>query len=124
MLTAGCKLDVSGLSTGQDVESRAKARWAALIKRDFQAAYAYTTPGFREVTPERVYATSFGNGVVWKSIELDKTECESERCKIHLTLNYSIQSVAGLPHPVDLKDVLVETWIKREGEWWFVPPLR
>ena len=44
------------------VKERAQARWDALVKGDFNAAYGYLSPGSRSVVSASDYATSLRRG--------------------------------------------------------------
>ncbi len=100
LLAAGCGA-LGGLTkdTPPDVKAaavkeRSNARWAALIKGDMDAAYAYLSPGTRElVSPEqyrgRVQAVGF------RSVQIEKVDCDSETCQVGLVLTYDYLPAKG-----------------------------
>jgi hypothetical protein len=97
------------------VSTRAAARWDALIKRDYPAAYAYLSPASRDTTPLAAYEAKMGAAVVvYRAAKVDKVECEAEVCNVTLTLTYDHAKFKGVQTP------LVESWIIDQGKAWFV----
>jgi hypothetical protein len=97
------------------VKANAQARWDALIKRDYPAAYAYFSPGSRDTYPLAGYEEKMKAAVViYRAAKVDKVECEAEVCKVTLTLTYDHEKFKGVQTP------LVESWIIDQGKAWFV----
>ena len=114
----GCA-SLSGSSPAADkeaaVKANAQARWDALIKRDYPAAYAYFSPGTRDTYPLAAYEERMRAAVViYRAAKVDKVECEAEVCKVTLTLTYDHAKFKGVQTP------LVESWIIDQGKAWFV----
>jgi hypothetical protein len=95
------------------VKERAQARWDALVKGDFNAAYGYMSPGSRSVTSPTDYAAGLRRGF-WKSAVIDKVECGSaQSCEAHATIEYEFSGMRT-------KTPLRETWIRDGSEWWYL----
>ena len=95
------------------VKERAQARWDALVKSDFSAAYGYLSPGSRSVISAPDYAASLRAGF-WKSAVVDKVECGSaQSCDVGATIEYEFMGRRT-------KTPLRETWIRDGSEWWYV----
>jgi len=103
------------------VEKRVAAKWDALIRRDFAAAYEFTSPAYRKVSSLDAFKHSFGNGrVVWRRVEVVSVEFEDDKAatvgiKIHI-LYYAPQS----QQPVDMATHDQESWVYEDGQWWYV----
>lgn len=109
---AGCAA-VGGESPEVVVKERAQARWDAVVKGDFQAAYGYLSPGSRAVLSEESYAGSLKKGF-WKSAHVENVTCRSaEACDVGATIEYEYTG-----HPI--KTPLRESWIRDGGQWWYV----
>lgn len=99
------------------VQTRADARWAALLKRDFATAYGYLAPGVRAITPEKTFAASVGTAVQWTNAGTKRVRCdEVDRCVA------SVQITAKVFNP-RMKDGTLttyyeETWVLQDGQWW------
>ena len=114
----GCA-SLSGSSPAADkeaaVRSNAQARWDALIKRDYPAAYAYFSPASRDTIPWEAYSAKMGTiAVNYRAATVEKVDCAAEGCKVTLSLTYDYQKFKGVTTP------LVEDWIIDGGKAWFV----
>ncbi len=95
------------------VKQRAQARWDALVKGDFNAAYGYFSPGSRSVMSAMDYALSLRRGF-WKSAVIEKVECGSaQSCEVSATIEYELKGLRT-------KTPLRESWIRDGSEWWYL----
>jgi hypothetical protein len=109
---AGCAT-IGAQSPEAAVKERSQARWDALVKGDFDAAYGYMSPGSRAVQSQASYVGSLRKGF-WKSAKVDKVVCASEQaCDVELTIEYEIQGR-------QMKTPLRETWVREGSDWWYV----
>lgn len=104
------------------VAQRAQQRWELLKKKDFAGAWAYTQPGFRAVVPQAAYASRFGSQVSWKSTELQKVQCQAERCTVTVRLT-SLVTIPGFGNNREIGTAAKEEWVRDEGQWWFYEAL-
>ena len=61
------------------VAARAKARWDALVRDDLEAAYAYLSPGSREVVSLDKFKANTRRGA-YREGRVDKVACEGNDC--------------------------------------------
>lgn len=95
------------------VKQRAQARWDALVKGDFNAAYGYMSPGSRSVMSATDYASTLRRGF-WKSAMVEKVECGSaQSCDVSATIEYEHLGLRT-------KTPLRESWIRDGSEWWYL----
>ena len=95
------------------VKQRAQARWDALVKGDFNAAYGYLSPGSRSVLPATDYAATLRRGF-WKSAVVEKVECGSaQSCEVSAAIEYEHMGMRT-------KTPLRESWIRDGSEWWYL----
>jgi len=94
------------------VRERAQARWDALVKGDYKAAYAYLSPGSKAVQPEAEYVNSLRRGF-WKAARVEKVTCTEQRCEVGASIEYELQGRRT-------KTPLQEVWIRDGSEWWYV----
>jgi hypothetical protein len=97
------------------VGKRATERWQALIRGDYQGAYAYFSAASREVFPAADFAARMSR-IAYRGISVDKVECEAEVCTVSLTLKYD---PPGLPM-TNVPTPLQENWIIERGQAWYV----
>jgi hypothetical protein len=103
------------------LEQRVTAKWEALIRRDFAAAYAFTSPAYREAFSLDAFKRNFGNGrVAWQRIEVVSVDFESDDAatvgiKIYIVY-HDLQSQKSL----DMATHDQEFWVYADGQWWYL----
>ena len=117
MLLTAC----GGPEAEQSVEDRILARWEHMIERDFDAAWGYYTPGFRQVNPQEEFSRDMARRPVrWLEAELLGLDCDDELCDVVVSLVYQ---AAGAPAGLSRMRVPTRTeerWINIDNQWWFV----
>lgn len=100
---------------------RADARWKLVLARDYETAWDYLSPGFRETTQRFDYARDRSSRPFrFLSAEVISEECEEDICKIKVLVSYrAIAAPAGMGK-MNLSRELEETWIRVDGTWWMV----
>jgi len=124
--TAGppAKTPGAGSSTDRklaDLERRAVDRWQLLIDGKPDQAYEYLTPGFRTTVSQQEYARNAHIGTLkWQSASWRDAECSSaDACEARVLIGYSVRMAgAGDVASVNLQK---ESWLKVDGEWYFLP---
>ena len=111
-LVCSCAV-VAPRSPEETVKGKAQARWDALVKGDFNAAYGHMSPGSRSIITAPEYAASLRAGF-WKSAVVDKVECGSaQSCDVSATIEYEYLGRRT-------KTPLRETWIREGQDWWYL----
>lgn len=95
---------------------RAQARWNALIERDWNTAYPYTTPSYRAIVPLKRYGNQFAGPLQWESAKAHSAKCEETRCTVQVEIGFRML----LPgHTNRLSSTFVdEVWVLEEGQWY------
>jgi uncharacterized protein YceK len=116
VILAGCATitkDAPPEAKREAVTERVNARWAALIKGDMDTAYTFLSPASRTVTSLAAYkAEARGKG--FRKATIEKVECESETCKVTLTVVYDHPKMQGIP------TLDQEYWVIDDGKYWYV----
>lgn len=118
LLLGGCA-GLPGSTPEAAVEARANARWQALVKGDFDAAYEYLPPSVRATRTKQEYRGSFAGAVSWVKGEVERIECEAQRCEAVVRVEAVPLIRRGFTGNISLG--IPESWIKEEGNWWFFP---
>jgi hypothetical protein len=123
MFVAGCATTGGNLTKDTPVESkqavvreRAEARWQAIIKGDYAAAYSYFSPASREIVNLGTFEARSKAIVKYTGIKIDTVSCEAAACKVKLFLTYDHKVMKGVTTPVE------EAWIIDGGQLWYVWP--
>ena len=95
------------------VKVRAQARWDALIKQDFDAAYLFLSPAYRDTVSLPAWKSRF-RPLGWRKVEVDNVACEGEVCEVTLRLTYDVRQMAGVVTPIR------EKWVIQKGQVWYV----
>ncbi|MDY0250850.1 MAG: hypothetical protein RBR45_12470 [Pseudomonas sp.] len=106
------------------VFSLAEKRQAALLKQDFDKAYAFMSPGYREVNTIKQFMGDNQGVYSWISSKVDKAECEDDVCKVYVEIEFDARALmGGVGKPSSdtliLSRVNRETWVKLDNKWWF-----
>jgi len=101
------------------LEQRATARWDALIRKDFKAAYAFNSPSYRGLYSLDSFRSRFGQKVAWRRIEVVDVEFKGEDAA-----DVGINLFFGYPHPqaekiLEMKTYIQEPWVRVDGQWWY-----
>lgn len=99
------------------VKHRAGQRWAAMLVKDFKAAYKYLSPFKRATVSAPTYVREMGDGSPWLAAEVVSVSCEPQTCKATVRLD------VASPMPRKFGDKIIthidETWVLVDGEWWY-----
>jgi len=99
------------------VAQRATARWQALIKGDMEAAYKFSSPGFRAVIDVAGFKGRTGIAGKWLDAQVNKVECDLlTRCRVVIRLEFSTLIPGRSKSKIDTG--IDETWLLEEGQWW------
>jgi len=112
-LVGGCATTTAPDRPAEEVvKARAQARWDAVVKEDYGTAYGYLGPGSRAVNSLDTYKASINRGF-YKSGQVESVTCEAEKCEVQVRVEYEYKGSR-------IKTPLGETWIKQQGNWWYV----
>lgn len=102
------------------VAERAQARWDALLAGDYEAAWAYASPGYRSANTAVDFEIAFRlRRVEYRSAEYQEHSCEEDVCTVKLRVGYRLdRPLVGVPE-WESEGVVEEQWIKSGGEWWY-----
>ncbi len=101
---------------------RVTERWHALEKKDFAAAYDYTTPNYRRVFPKALYVNKFSYAVNWELTGVEVTNYDARAAVASVAVRVmskpakqtSVASNAIGAIPLNMH----EKWIHVDGIWW------
>lgn len=122
VVAAGCGTIGGGLGPDtpvaekeQVVRERANARWQALIKRDYPAAYGYLSAASRSSISLPAYKARF-EAAQYRAVTIENVDCASGVCKVRVQLTFDLPAAKGQGLVVALN----EDWIIDQGQAWFV----
>lgn len=98
------------------IAERAAARWSAMIERDFDTAYRYTTPAYRETHPVRLFRGRFGSQVAWTAARVENVTVDGDVARVRIWIVYQAVDPSG--QPFENERPIEEVWIRAGGDWW------
>lgn len=104
-----------------ELRARVKARWDALLKRDYDALYEFATPSYRQVFDKRHFLGNFGQQLRRDGVEVTRVTFnnpERTSAQVLVAILYTTE-VAG--KITQLRGASRGNWVKVEGEWYNVP---
>ena len=104
------------------VVERAQARWDALVAGDLETAYTFYSPGYRSSTSLIDFGVEMRTRQVrWTAAAYRDHSCEGDRCEVRFDVGFRVpRPVPGL-NVYDGTDVVEDTWIRSDGQWWYLP---
>lgn len=119
LLLAAC---ATAGGSGQAVETRAQARWDAILSNDLDTAYQLYSPGYRTATSRVDFEIAMRlRRIKWVSADVLESSCQADLCEITTVVGYEINKpLPGVPVWKSKQEV-VERWVRTEGQWWYVP---
>lgn len=110
------------LAPEEVVKLRALKRWDLLIERRFPEAWELLSPGYREIHPQEAYAKSMKDRPVqWTRVLFQKAACTPDSCSVEIQVNAQFQMPVMRVGTVDALNIVTESWILSDGDWYLVP---
>lgn len=106
--------------TEQALRDRVLARWDALLKRDYDAVYGFTTPSYRKVFTKQDYLGRFAEQVRRDKVEIHHVEFLNEartKARVRVIIHFTTTIPGGLYQGTN---GIWETWVVEAGQWWIV----
>lgn len=102
----------------------AEQRQAALLEYDFEKAYQYMSPGYRQLNSLEKFTANNMGVYGWESSSVLDATCEEELCKVNVEIEYDAARMFNTGRkPVTEKRIIsrvnIETWVKLDNKWWF-----
>lgn len=119
VFAAGCAAlpsQIQAQPAEQAVEDRSEARAQALIQRDVEKLYGFTTPAYRERVSLQAYRQAQPVRLLVKDAEVKAVHCPTAtRCDVRASWTYEMKggSVG------EVTTMMSERWIKADGQWWY-----
>jgi len=113
---AGCAgLTGKSKTPEQLVAERAQARWDALLAGQWERAYSFATPAYREVVDTEGFRRRLGGQATWLGASVRKVACQADACEVTVRLKF--RSLLP-PRTDELETDYKERWLLEGGNWW------
>lgn len=106
------------------VARRGRERWDYIFSVDYDKAYDYLSPAYRDRMTRTEYIVKMAaQHVRWTAADFQEVTCEPDLClaKWVVTWRYNIPVKGAGTY--EGEKPLAERWILAGGEWYFVPPV-
>jgi hypothetical protein len=116
LVFAGCATPEASRTPAEVTVERAKARWAALLRRDWATAYSYLSSGYRATVPVDRYGNQFTGPLQWEGAQVQGAECEPTRCVVTVEIVFRLMLTG---HRDRKSSTFVEEiWLLEDGQWY------
>ena len=103
------------------IQQKAVERWNFLIAHQADKAYDYLSPGYRSTKTREAYAKEMNDRPIrWTKASYTSQQCDGDTCKVRLIVNYTVR-LPAMTQNTNAFAPLVETWIKADGRWYYLP---
>lgn len=105
------------------LRARVAAYYAALMADQYEAAYGFFPPGYRETWSAQAYYQIHPPVGKYLSVDPLSVKCASETvCDVVVSVRFRFaerqEVLGGIEVPMDVSS----RWLNVAGEWYFVPP--
>jgi hypothetical protein len=102
---------------------RVAARWRALEQRDFDTAWTFTSPAYREVFSKALYREKFSYMVEWQltGVELVTYDAEAAVASVAVrVMSEPVKHTSAASAAIGaVPTQFVEQWVYVDEGWWF-----
>lgn len=103
------------------IKKRVVARWDALIRKDFAAAYEFASPAYRSTFSLDAFKRNFALGrVAWRRVDVASVDFKGDDAAevgVRIYFLYHQPQVGG---PVEMSTTIRESWVRVGEQWWYL----
>jgi hypothetical protein len=108
--------------TEKNIESRATARWHAILSGDLVSAYQFLSPGYKSSVSLNQYQRQILlMRVKWKDARYLESECTETTCNVKISLDYALYGALPGVKSFDGTQTIEESWVRIDDIWYYVP---
>jgi hypothetical protein len=113
VLLCGC-VSTQSKKSDEEIVAELAQKWVdELVKKDFEKAWSYTTPGYRASQSVTVFKRSVAGALNWTDGKVRSVTCEADRCDVVTDISYSLPRFK-----LENTRPIERVWIKVDGKWW------
>lgn len=112
------------VSSEEKLRARVQSRWDALIKRDYEKAYEFNSPGYKGLHTVEQFKGGFGGQVFWTGAKVARTDVKGDAAKVVVAVEYKAMLAFETQEGSALspgETALHENWILEDEVWYYVP---
>ena len=103
------------------LESRVRARWQALIDRDFEGAYEFASPNYRAVFSKSMFIRNFSYSLDWQLTAVEVLAYDAEAAVASVAVRVMSKPIKQTSVSAQfgfMPSTVRERWVSIDGEWW------
>lgn len=109
-----------GQSSANQLQERVNLRWQALIKKDWDTAYQFQMPSYRQLFNVRQFQFKFGRKPEWKAVQIDNVTINEHLNTADIKLTITHDYYTEEDEVIKSKIQVNEHWTKHDNQWWIV----
>ncbi len=103
-----------------ELERRVSGKWDALIRKDFEVAYAFTSPAYRNLYSLNRFKSKFGGKVGWRRIEIADVAFNGDNAATVSLYLHFVYHPPQVEKSFNMRTSIQESWVRLDGQWWYV----
>lgn len=101
------------------LKERVLARWQALIKGDFSAAYQFESPAYRVIYNPNQFRYQFGSQVLWRMATIKHIHYDDGAvARVQVDLAFEYPELGKGHERLETNQEINELWFRKENQWW------
>lgn len=126
LLIATALVGCAGMYSSQPPELQvrhlATQRWQALLSKDFEQAYSFAVPSYRQIKTLSDYSSQRqATPVKWIAAEILRVDCVEKKCQV--TVKLESKPITPFPFKGNITSGIDETWVLEGQQWWMLETL-
>lgn len=113
VLVSGCAGQFKAQTPEEEVAQLSQARLDALLAKDIERAYKFTSPAYRSSVSLARYRPHVAGVGGWQSASVESVSCEEQVCDVRTNITYRTAMIKA-----DIPTQITERWINIDGNWW------
>ena len=125
LASVSAMLMLTACQQNEDLPTSVNNRWKAVTAQDYETAYGYFSPGYKETESYDAYRLRMATAqlsVQWKEGVFESQECEDEQvCEVKVNIRYEYSFPKRSMGGMEVNTSMTENWINLDGKWYLVP---
>ena len=113
----GCAEEPPPPTPEEVVRERAQAWADALLAKDLEAAYQFTSPNYRQFSAVGKYHARVAGAGNWREAAVADVDCSEQICDVKMIVKYYIPQMKMVN-----ETRLDYRWVELDGAWWLYVP--
>ena len=110
-------------SAKSKLDNRVLDYWNYKISQNYEAAYEFLSPGWKNNEDQEAYAQRMKSSRVnWKTVKILNKKCsETYICNVTVVIEYEYMFKEAMGNKILMPSTLKENWLMQDNSWYHTP---